>query len=114
MADYQITQYDELPSLQCQLGFEGVADAELPAIPVDATVTCLLKPPGNSPAISATAVVVDAAKRIVRRDIAENEITAIGTWEVQWRVNYANGKEQTHPTGAPQTLEVHKSLGGSS
>lgn len=114
MPDYEMIQYDELPSLQCQLTFEGVAEASLPAIPADATVSCILRPPGATASVVSQAVVVDAVKRIVRKDFANNEVSIEGEWKVQWRVNYANGNEQTHPAGPPQTLLVHPSYGGTS
>lgn len=111
MAEHLIVATDTEPPLEAWLDYADVpyTDPTLPALPVDATVTFVMKATGGTP-ITSTATVVDAAARLVRKTFTKAETATPGTYAVQWQVDYADGRRQTHPS--TDTVKVLPDLGG--
>lgn len=99
MADHVIVANDTEPPLEGWLAYADVpyTDPGLPPLPVDATVAFVMKTTTGA-AITSPAVIVDRATRLVRKVFTKSDTTAVGTYAVQWQVDYADGRRQTHPS----------------
>jgi hypothetical protein len=55
---------------------------------------------------------VNAATRHVRHRFIPSETQVPGNYHFSIQIDYADGRRQTHPLGAPATLIIHPDLGG--
>lgn len=108
-ADFVIKSFDRLPSIQATLSSAGG--------PINLTtataVRFIMRPAaGGAVKVNAPAVIVTPASGVVRYDWAANDTNLAGSYQAEWSVTWADGKQQTVPTTSYHTVDVLADLDG--
>jgi len=109
VSDFSLKAHDRLPPIKAVISGGGGQPLDL----TGATVTFIMRnKTGGTPKVNSAAVLVDAAAGSVRYDWAEGDTDTAGSYQAEWQITWADGKQQTAPTLTYHTIDVLADLDG--